>query len=140
MAGKNWQAGSKDIFPARFLLCAAGLVAQGGPAVAAPDGLAPVSYFGSLDPNVLWEVLIGGIVVCAFLVAVSLWIHSALRNAKRSQARRDAFVRDDERPFHADTRAFALHDGERVVAEMDMRQIEDESHGRRWGQIRVRPC
>ena len=46
----------------------------------------------SLDPNVLWEVLIGGIVVCAFLASLALWIHSALRRVKRSQVRRNAFV------------------------------------------------
>src|SRR6185312_16411716 len=92
MAGKNWQAGSKDIFPARVLLSAAAMAASCGPATAAPAAFAPASYIGSLDPNVLWEVLIGGVVVCAFLVAVSLWIHSALRSVKRSQVRRNAFV------------------------------------------------
>ena len=54
------------------------------------DAFAPSSYVGSLDPNVLWEVLIGGIVVCAFLAAVALWIHLTLRRFKRSQARRNA--------------------------------------------------
>ncbi len=41
----------------------------------------------------IWEVLIGGIVVCSFLAAVALWILSALRKVKRSQLRRNAFVR-----------------------------------------------
>ena len=40
----------------------------------------------------VWEVLIGGIVVCSFLAAVALWILSALRGVKRSQLRRNAFV------------------------------------------------
>ncbi len=40
----------------------------------------------------IWEVLIGGIVVCSFLAAVALWILSALRKVKRSQLRRNAFV------------------------------------------------
>ena len=56
------------------------------------DNFAPPSYVGFADPNVLWEVLIGGIVVCSFLAAVALWIHSALRRVKRSQLRRNAFV------------------------------------------------
>ena len=56
------------------------------------DCFAPSSYVGSLDPNVLWEVLIGGIVICAFLAPIALWMHSALRRFKRSQARRSAFV------------------------------------------------
>src|SRR5215813_14146465 len=90
MAGKNWQAGSKDIIAAQVLLCVA-TAASCCPA-AASDAFAPASYIRSLDPNVLWEVLIGGVVVCAFLVAVSLWIHSALRSVKRSHALRNAFI------------------------------------------------
>src|SRR6185437_8701164 len=91
MAGKNWQAGSKDPILARALLCLVAIAAPGDPAWAKSDTLA-VSYISSLDPNVLWEVLIGGIVVCAFLASIALWIHSALRRVKRSQARRNAFV------------------------------------------------
>ena len=30
--------------------------------------------------------------VCSFLAAVALWIHSALRKVKRSQLRRNAFI------------------------------------------------
>src|ERR1700722_10108626 len=92
MAGKNWQAGSKDVIPARGLLCLAALALSCAPAWAVADKFAPVSYVGSLDPNVLWEVLIGGIVACAFLGAVALWIYSAMRSFKRSQVRRNAFV------------------------------------------------
>jgi diguanylate cyclase (GGDEF)-like protein/PAS domain S-box-containing protein len=92
MAGKNWQAGSKDMIPARALLCAAVIVASGGPCRAMSDAFAPSSYVGSLDPNVLWEVVIGGIVLCAFLASVALWIHSTLRRFKRSQARRSAQI------------------------------------------------
>src|SRR5689334_9111418 len=92
MAGKNWQASSKDRIPARALLCLVALAASSAPAWAVSELFAPASYVGSLDPNVLWEVLIGGIVVCAFLAALALWIHSALRRVKRSQMRRNAFV------------------------------------------------
>ena len=46
----------------------------------------------TLDPSMIWEMLIGGIVVCSFLAAVGLWIDSALRRLKRSQLRRSAFV------------------------------------------------
>ena len=92
MAGKNWQAGSKDMIPARALLCAAVTVASGGPCLAMSDAFAPSSYVGALDPNVLWEVLIGGIVLCAFLASVALWVHSTLRRFKRSQARRSAQI------------------------------------------------
>ncbi len=54
--------------------------------------LRPTSYIGSADPDVIWEMLIGGIVVCSFLAAVALWVFSALRKVKRSQLRRNAFV------------------------------------------------
>ena len=73
MAGKNWQAGSKDVIPARALLCAAAIAFASAPARAASggvasgraasDGFAPVSYVASLDPNVLWEALIAAIVI-----------------------------------------------------------------------------
>jgi diguanylate cyclase (GGDEF)-like protein/PAS domain S-box-containing protein len=92
MAGKNWQAGSKDMIPARALLCAAVFVAWSGPCWAVSEAFAPSGYIGSLDPNVLWEVLIGGIVLCAFLASVALWIHASLRRFKRSQARRSAYI------------------------------------------------
>src|SRR6185312_9593563 len=92
MAGKNWQAGSKDMIPARALLCAAAIAFASAPAKAASDGFAAVSYVGSLDPNVLWEALIAAIVICAFIAAVALWIYTAMQRFKRSQARRNAFV------------------------------------------------
>ena len=40
----------------------------------------------------IWELLIGGIVVVSFLAAIALWMHSALRKVKRAQLRRNAFV------------------------------------------------
>jgi diguanylate cyclase (GGDEF)-like protein/PAS domain S-box-containing protein len=92
MAGKNWQAGCKNLIPAQAVLC---LVASAVPFQAAwglPDNFAPASYVGSADPNVVWELLIGGIVVCSFLAAIALWIHSALRKVRRSQLRRNAFI------------------------------------------------
>ncbi|SFH88721.1 PAS domain S-box-containing protein/diguanylate cyclase (GGDEF) domain-containing protein [Bradyrhizobium sp. Gha] len=62
------------------------------PSRALADSFAPSSHFGDLDPDLIWEALIGGIVLCAFLVAIALWIHSALRRSRRSQLRRNAFV------------------------------------------------
>jgi diguanylate cyclase (GGDEF)-like protein/PAS domain S-box-containing protein len=91
MAGKIRQAG-KDLIPAWALVCLAGMVAPCGAAPALPAEFAPPSYVGSMDPNVAWEALIGGVAVCAFLAAVAVWVHSALRRVKRSQARRSAFV------------------------------------------------
>jgi len=91
MADKNWQAGSKDLILARALLCLAAVCLPCAPAWAASERFALASQIGALDPNVLWEALIGGFVVFAFLAAVALWIHSALRRAKRSQVRRAAY-------------------------------------------------
>ena len=71
------------------VVCLASAVA---PSRAYADSLNPPSYLGNLDPNLIWEALIGGVVVCAFLAAIALWIHSALRRSKRSQLRRNAFV------------------------------------------------
>ena len=55
-------------------------------------GFAPSSYIGNLDPNVIWELLIGGIVAVSFAAAAGLWVLTALRRVKRSQLRRSAFV------------------------------------------------
>ena len=71
------------------VVCLASAVA---PSRAYADSLNSPSYLGNLDPNMVWEALIGGVAVCAFLAAIALWIHSALRRSKRSQLRRNAFV------------------------------------------------
>jgi diguanylate cyclase (GGDEF)-like protein/PAS domain S-box-containing protein len=93
MADKNWQAGGKILIPAQAAVCLIATLAPFGAARAVPDRFAPASYVGSADPNTIWEMLIGGIVVSAFLAAIALWILSALRKVKRSQLRRNAFVR-----------------------------------------------
>jgi diguanylate cyclase (GGDEF)-like protein/PAS domain S-box-containing protein len=93
MAGKNWQAGGKIVVPARAVLCLLVICAPFGAARAVSDNFAPTSYVGSADPNTIWEILIGSIVVCSFLASIGLWILSMLRKVKRSQLRRNAFVR-----------------------------------------------
>jgi transcriptional regulator with PAS, ATPase and Fis domain len=92
MADKNWQAGGKILIPARAVVCLIATVASFGTAWGLSDNFAPTSYVGSADPNMVWEILIGGIVVCSFLAAVALWVLSALRRVKRSHLRRNAFV------------------------------------------------
>jgi diguanylate cyclase (GGDEF)-like protein/PAS domain S-box-containing protein len=92
MASKNWQAGGKNLIPAQALVCLIAAIAPFGNAWSFSDKFAPTSYVGSADPNMVWELLIGGIVVCAFLAAIALWIHSALRRVKRAQLRRNAFI------------------------------------------------
>src|ERR1700704_2868809 len=92
MADKNWQAGGKILIPARAVACLIGTAAPFGAAWGLSDNFAPTSYVGSIDPNVVWEALIGGIVVSAFLAAIALWIHSVLRRIQRSQLRKNACV------------------------------------------------
>lgn len=91
MAEKNWHVGSTLPIAVQAVLCLAGAVAPAH-AYALSDSFAPPSYLGRLDPNMVWEALIAGIVVCAFLAAIALWIHSALRRTRRLQLRRNAFV------------------------------------------------
>jgi diguanylate cyclase (GGDEF)-like protein/PAS domain S-box-containing protein len=92
MAGKNWQAGSKNSIPAQAFACLVAIAVAGTPARAFCASFDPASYLASIDPNVLWEILIGVVVVCAFLASLAIWIHSALRRVKRSQARRTAYI------------------------------------------------
>src|SRR5450432_2361645 len=90
MVDKNWQAGGKNLIPAQAVVC---LIAAVAPFGSAHGGdFSPSGYVGSADPNMIWEMLIGGIVVCSFLGAIALWVLSALRKVKRAQLRRNAFV------------------------------------------------
>ncbi|QIP02554.1 EAL and GGDEF domain-containing protein [Bradyrhizobium symbiodeficiens] len=91
MAENNWHEGSTLPIAVQAVVCLAGTVAPAR-AFALSDSFAAPSYLGELDPNVVWEVLIAGIVVCAFLAAIALWIHSSLRRTRRLQLRRNAFV------------------------------------------------
>lgn len=91
MAEKIWHVGSMLPIAVQAVVCLAGTVAPAR-AFAASDSFAAPSHLGQLDPNVVWEVLIAGIVVCAFLAAIALWIHSSLRRTRRLQLRRNAFV------------------------------------------------
>src|SRR3954468_2399971 len=90
MASKNWQAGGKIVGSALAVMCLFAMPSSVSPA--ASDDFAPPSYIGSMDPHFIWELLIGGIVAVSFLAAVALWVMSALRNVRRSQLRRNAFV------------------------------------------------
>ncbi|MDN4984762.1 EAL domain-containing protein [Bradyrhizobium arachidis] len=89
MAEKNWQEGSMLPIAVQAVVCLTSAVA---PSRAYAGSFDPPTFLANLDPNLIWEALIGGIVVCAFLAAIALWIHSALRRSKRSQLRRNAFV------------------------------------------------
>src|SRR5258708_9711852 len=92
MADKNWQAGGKVLIPAQAFACLIAIVAPCGTGWAQSDRFTPTSYLGSADPDMVWEMLIGGIVVSSFLAAIALWTHSELSRAKRSQLRRNGYV------------------------------------------------
>lgn len=92
MADKNWQAGGKNLVPAQAVVCLIAVAAPFQAAWGVSDNFAATDYAGSADPNLIWEMLIGGVAVCAFLAAIALWIDSALRRFKRAQLRRNAFV------------------------------------------------
>ncbi|MCP1830026.1 diguanylate cyclase (GGDEF)-like protein/PAS domain S-box-containing protein [Bradyrhizobium sp. USDA 4532] len=92
MVGRKVQAGGKNSIPARAVLCLIAAVAPCAAARAGTGAFAPSSYLGSLDPGLVWELLIGSVVVASFFGAVGMWILSALRKAKRAQLRRNAFV------------------------------------------------
>src|SRR4051812_48767610 len=83
MAEKNWHADSTVLIAVQGVVCLAGTMTP---------ARASASDLGVLDPGLIWEGLIGGIAVCSLLAAVVLWIHSALRRARRMQLRRNAFV------------------------------------------------
>src|SRR3954463_10442532 len=94
MADRNRQAERKNSIPVQALVCLLAMAAPCGFAwAAAPSaGFAPASYIGELDPNFVWELLLGGIAAVSFLVAIGIWILAALRGAKSAQLRRSAFI------------------------------------------------
>ncbi|MDA9413230.1 sensor domain-containing protein [Bradyrhizobium sp. CCBAU 45384] len=89
MAEKNWQEGSMLPIAVQALVCLTSAVA---PSRAYANGFVSLNQLGDVDPILVWEALIGGVVVCAFLVAIALWIHSAQRRSNRLQLRRNAFI------------------------------------------------
>ena len=92
MAGKNWQTGGLVSIPGRAVLCLVATAVPFGAASAWSDDAPAASFIGPVDPNVVGELLIGCIVVCAFLASIALWIFSLLNKAKGSRLRRNAFV------------------------------------------------
>ena len=60
--------------------------------VANPDGTFSASSMDSAHTAIIWQVVIGGFVIVAFLTAIILWISTALRRARHANIRRAAFV------------------------------------------------
>jgi diguanylate cyclase (GGDEF)-like protein/PAS domain S-box-containing protein len=82
------------LIPAQALACAIAVAFPCDLAWAASPsgGFAPTSYIGELDPYMVWQILLGGLVGAAFLAAIGIWILAALRGAKRANLRRSAFI------------------------------------------------
>jgi len=59
---------------------------------AGPQDSSSSSYLSDVDPNVAWEVLIAGVVICAFLASIAIWVNSALRRVRHAQLRRNVFI------------------------------------------------
>jgi len=89
MVDKDWQAGGGIMIPAGIVVC---LVASVWAAVASGAESSLVGYFNAADPEVISDVVLGGLVICCFLIAVALWVMSTLRRVKQSKLRRNAFV------------------------------------------------
>src|ERR1700741_5245353 len=98
MADTNWQAGGRRSIAAQALLCLAAAVLSCASAQAQgqvqgqADAFALASFFGPIEPNVAWEIAIGGTVLSAFLGALAFWVHTALRRFKRTQLRHTAYI------------------------------------------------
>jgi diguanylate cyclase (GGDEF)-like protein/PAS domain S-box-containing protein len=60
--------------------------------VANPDGTFSALSMEGMQTAMIWQLLIGGFVVVAFLASVILWISTALRRARHVNIRRAAFV------------------------------------------------
>ncbi|MES2750881.1 MAG: EAL domain-containing protein [Pseudomonadota bacterium] len=96
MTGWQKQARAKTVHPARIALwllapilaseqAVAQIVVNSGGSFTAISSAAP-------QTAMVWQMLIGGVVVIAFLASIILWIMAALRKARRSSMRRAAFV------------------------------------------------
>ncbi len=77
------------MIPAGIVLC---LAASLWAAAASNAESSIVRYFTAADPDVVSDVVLGGLVVCCFAVAVGLWIMSTVRRFRLSKQRRNAFV------------------------------------------------
>ncbi len=95
MADKNRQAGGRRASAAQALLCLVAAGAPCGPARALSGQFVPLpppSVVGPFPINIVWEIAIVAIVASALLGAAALWVHAALRRAKRSQLRRIKYI------------------------------------------------
>lgn len=93
----GWQKQASDLIlasPSRgrallFAFVAAASMSEASAAGVSPPSLILASYS---DPSMIWNILIGGFVIFAFLTCVILWGMAALRKLRRANTSRSAFV------------------------------------------------
>ncbi|QDM18604.1 EAL domain-containing protein [Tardiphaga sp. vice352] len=90
MAGKMEWTGGKALFFALAPACL--LAAAAGGTARAQLAAVPAANAGGGEPQMVWEVLIGGIVTLAFMAALVLWGIAALRDVRSQERRRNAFI------------------------------------------------
>ena len=75
-------------------LCVPTLVSDPAAAqiIANPDGTFSAVALDAPYTALVWQLVIGGIVIVAFLTAIILWVSAALRRARHANIRRGAFV------------------------------------------------
>jgi len=67
MADEDWQAGDKILDSCAGVVgLIAGRCGRRKPPGPLSESLSPPSYVGSADPSLIWEMLIGGIVILLF--------------------------------------------------------------------------
>ncbi|HLJ01020.1 MAG TPA: EAL domain-containing protein [Bradyrhizobium sp.] len=91
MIDENRHTGGRIVIAATVAACLLAIAAPFGAACAAVNDSGQISFSSTSDQWV-WGVVLGGVVICGFLVSVAVWVLSALRSAERSQLRRNAFV------------------------------------------------
>lgn len=92
MADKNWQAGNNIAYPAWGAVCSVMMAAPLAPASATPTNFEGMNALGSLDAALIWQLLIGSVVVLSFFAAVILWTVAALSRVRRAYSRGTALV------------------------------------------------
>ncbi|MFC0239638.1 sensor domain-containing protein [Rhodopseudomonas telluris] len=58
----------------------------------AENGFQPRGYLGELEPELVWELLIGGIVLASVTSGVALWATSVIRRMRRAERRKNILV------------------------------------------------
>jgi diguanylate cyclase (GGDEF)-like protein/PAS domain S-box-containing protein len=72
-----------------FALLAAACMSEASAAVAPPPSVVLAAYS---DPSMIWNILISGFVIFAFLTCAILWVMTTLRKLRRANTSRAAFV------------------------------------------------